>query len=78
MSSEFDFGDFIPRDDMQLCDTVDHSLSLPTTGIRFSNKAIAQTRHVIDCSVTTSSYKQICGSMFIMVQHTRRSVSGRQ
>jgi hypothetical protein len=66
MSSEFDFGDFIPRDDMPLCDTMDHSLSLPTIGIRFSNKAIAQTRNVIDYSVTTSSYKQICGSMFIM------------
>jgi hypothetical protein len=32
MSSEFDFGDFIPRDDMPWCDTTDHSLSLPTIG----------------------------------------------
>jgi hypothetical protein len=76
MSSEFDFGDFIHRDDVSMCDTMDHSLLLPTIGIRFSNKAIARTRDVIDCSVMTSSYEQICDSMFIMSQHTRRSVSG--
>jgi hypothetical protein len=76
MSSELDFGDFIPCDDMPLCDTMDHGLSLATIGIQFSNKVIARTLDVIDCSVTTSSYGQICGSMFVMAQHTRKSVSG--
>jgi hypothetical protein len=76
MSSELDFGDFIPRDDMPLCDMMDHGLSVVTIGIRFSNKAIARALDVIDCSLTTSSYGQIYGSMFIMTQHIRRSVSG--
>jgi hypothetical protein len=40
MTSEFDFGYFIPRDDMSLCDMTDHSLSLPTIGIQFSNKKL--------------------------------------
>jgi hypothetical protein len=35
-SSKFGFGDFIPRDDMLLCDVMDHSLSLPMIGIQFS------------------------------------------
>jgi hypothetical protein len=60
MSAEFDFGDFIPRDDISLCDTTHRSLSLP---------AIARTCHVIDRSVGISSYEKICGSMFTMVQH---------
>jgi hypothetical protein len=60
MSSKFDFGDFIPRDDMPLCNTTDESLSLPT---------ITQTCDIIDRSVTTSSYEPICDSIFRMAQH---------
>jgi hypothetical protein len=30
MGSGFDFGDFIPGDDMPLCDATDHRLPLPT------------------------------------------------
>jgi hypothetical protein len=59
MSSEFDLGDFIPRDDMPLCDTMEHSLSLPTISIQFSNKTIAWTCDVIDRSLTISSDEQI-------------------
>jgi hypothetical protein len=60
MGSEFDFGDFIPHDDMPLCDATDHSLSLPT---------VAWTCDAINRYVTISSYEQICDSMFIMAQH---------
>jgi hypothetical protein len=60
MSSEFDFGDSIPRDDLPLCHLADNSLSLPM---------ITRTGDVIDRSVTISSYQQICDSMFIMTQH---------
>jgi hypothetical protein len=60
MNSEFDFGDFIPRDDRGLCEMADDNLSLPT---------IARTCNVIDCFVTITSYEQICESIFIMVQH---------
>jgi hypothetical protein len=42
MSPEFDFDDSIPRDDIPFCDETDHSLSLPTTGIQFSNKKSGQ------------------------------------
>jgi hypothetical protein len=75
LSSEFDFGDFIPCDDMSLCDTMDHSLALPTKGIQFSNKTIARTYDVIDRSVTISFYEHISDSMFIMVQHHNECVS---
>jgi hypothetical protein len=61
MSSVFDFGVFILCDDILLCGTTDHSLSLPT---------IAQTCNVIDRSVTISLSQQICHSTFIMAQHT--------
>jgi hypothetical protein len=70
MSSEFDSGDFIPRDDMPWCDTTDHSLSLPTIGIRFSHRTISLAYDVIDCFVTISSYEQVCDSMVIMAQDT--------
>jgi hypothetical protein len=43
MSSEFDSGYFNTRDDVQLCDMTDHSLSLPKIGIQFSNKKPGQT-----------------------------------
>jgi hypothetical protein len=65
MSSGFDFGDFIPRDDMTLWDTTDHSLSLLT---------IARTCDVIDCSVTISFYEKICNSMFIMAQSVKMKI----
>jgi hypothetical protein len=42
MSSEFDFADFIPPDDMPLCDTTDHSLSLLMTGVQFLNEKSGQ------------------------------------
>jgi hypothetical protein len=42
-----------------LYDRTDHGLSLPTG---------AWTCGVIACSVTTSSYQQICDSMFMMAQ----------
>jgi hypothetical protein len=48
---------------MSLCDTTDHSLSLPT---------IAHTCDVIGRFMTISSDEQICYSMFIMAQHTLR------
>jgi hypothetical protein len=57
MSSEFNFSTFIPRDDMLLCNTTDSSLSLPT---------IARTYDMIDRSMTISSSRHICDSMFIM------------
>jgi hypothetical protein len=63
MGSECDFGDCIPHDDMPLCGTTDHGLSL---------LIITPTCAVIDDSVTTSSYEQICDSMFIMAQHNER------
>jgi hypothetical protein len=70
--SEFDFGDFVPRDDLPLCDVKDHSLSLPTISIQFS-KAITRTCDMIDRSLAISSSEQICDSMFVMAQHTRRA-----
>jgi hypothetical protein len=45
MSSEVDVGDFIPRDDIPLCDMTDHNVPLPT---------IARAYDVIDRSVTIS------------------------
>jgi hypothetical protein len=69
MNSEFNFGDFSPRNDMPLLDTTDHNLSLPTIGIQFANKTTAWTCDVINRSVTTSSYGQICTSIFRMAQH---------
>jgi hypothetical protein len=71
MSAEFYFGDFIPRDDMPLCDTTDHRLSLPTIGIQFSSKTIARTCDVIGRSVTISSSEQICDQMFEMAEHSQ-------
>jgi hypothetical protein len=65
MNSGFDFRDYIPRDDLPLCDTMDHSLSLPTIEIQFS-KMIARTCDVIDRSVTISPYAPICDPMFIV------------
>jgi hypothetical protein len=47
MSAESDFGDFISRDDMSLCDRTDHSLSLFL-------KRIAWTCDVTDRSVISS------------------------
>jgi hypothetical protein len=70
MNSEVNFGDSIPRDDLLFRDMTDHSLSLPTIGIQFSNKTKARTCDVIDRSMTTSSYEQICGSVFIVKQHS--------
>jgi hypothetical protein len=61
VSSEFDFGAVIPRDDIQLCDPMDHCLSLAT---------VARTCDVIDHSVTISSYGQICDSMFIVAHES--------
>jgi hypothetical protein len=65
ISSEFDFCDFIHRDDLPLCDATDYSLPLPTIGIQFS-KAIARTCDII------SPYEQICDSMFVMTQRNKR------
>jgi hypothetical protein len=42
MNSEFDFGDYIPGDDMPMCDMTDHGLSLLTIGIQLSNKKPGQ------------------------------------
>jgi hypothetical protein len=48
LSLKLDFGDFIPGDDMPLCDTTDHTLPLPT---------LLRTCDVIDRSVMINSYE---------------------
>jgi hypothetical protein len=77
MSSEFNFGRFIPVDDMPLCDTTDHSFSLPTIGMQFSNKTIVRTCAVIDHSVTINSDEKIYDSIFIMAQQKRYLIRPR-
>jgi hypothetical protein len=68
VSSEFDFGDCIRRDDIPLYHTTDRSLSLPTIGIQVS-KTIASICDVTGRSVRISSDEQICDSTFIIAQH---------